>query len=124
MVRNLSIFYILMIGIKNSCKRFLSGFYIFFWRCKLEKYKFNLVKAYSLYSNAVIVKQDGSKICFLLSYYYSKNIKKNLRNAFSKYLDYVRMQEDCPDNFKDKPDVRFIYGNIKTIKEKIMEKGD
>ena len=79
----------------------------------MEKYKFELLPAYSKLNRVVILNQNGATISFLIPYYEKQNLKSNLKKAFCNYLDFVKIQEDCPENFKKKPVVKFIYGSKK-----------
>ena len=78
-----------------------------------EKYKFELLPAYSKYNSVVILNQNGASISFLIPYYEKQNLRSNLKKAFFNYLDYVKIQEDCPENFKCRPVVKFVYDSRK-----------
>lgn len=88
----------------------------------MNKYCFELVEAYSKLHKVVILNQAGSYISFMIPYYENCAVKRKLKQAFYKYLDYVRKQGDCPEIFYKNAEVKFVCANIKKINDVI--KGD
>jgi len=91
----------------------------------VDKYEFKLLPAYSKFNKVVIKNQEGATISFMIPYYERQKLKTNLKKAFCNYLDFVRIQEDCPEVFKKKAVVKFIYsseGELRKYYLKNMQK--
>ncbi|MCQ2591574.1 MAG: hypothetical protein MJ188_02220 [Treponema sp.] len=82
----------------------------------MEKYSFTLSPAYSTYKIVAVLQQDGASIRFVMQKRKDTRTKTKLRKAFLDYLDYVKKQEDCPENFKHQPEVEFVYVSREQIK--------
>lgn len=88
----------------------------------VEKYKFELLPAYSKYKSVAILNQNGATISFLIPYYEKQKLKRNLKKAFYNYLNFVKIQEDCPEDFKKEARVKFVYGSKDNLKNTYHKK--
>lgn len=83
----------------------------------MKSYDFKLTPAYCLYNGIAVVKQEGSRICFMAENPADQVLRNRLKKAFANYLDFVTRQEDCPQNFKSAPAVSFVGGNRNEIRK-------
>ena len=72
----------------------------------MRKYRFKLTPSYCFYKGIVIAKQKGSKIKFFVLEEKEKQ-KELMKNSFCGFVDYVRKQNDCPNEFFTNPESSF-----------------
>ena len=86
-----------------------------------NSYKFMLAGGYCLYKGVCVIKQRGSVITFLIEDLENQNLKENITHAFLNYVDYVKKQNNCPEYFKQLPEVYFKKGFRKQLKKIIAK---
>ena len=87
----------------------------------MSRFSFRLAPAYCLYNGVCIMNQNGPRITFLMENAENTMLKEHIRSAFLNYVEYVKMQKDCPSLFRTVPEVYFKKGCRKQLKEIIME---
>ena len=85
----------------------------------MRKYEFKLNPAYCLYNGIAVKNQQGAKICFLSEHPEDSLLRERVTKAFKHYLEYVKSQEDCPQDYKSKPLVQFVAGNRKELRRQV-----
>lgn len=69
--------------------------------------EFRLTPAYCIYNKIAVLEQKGSHITFLIENIDDIQLQKRVKNAFIEYLDEISKENDCPAEFKEKPDIVF-----------------
>lgn len=85
-----------------------------------NNYAFKLTPAFCLYNGVAVVKQNGSKINFLMDNDNSE-IKERMDRAFRLYLNNIKKMKDCPNDYFFTPEVRFTKGTRQQLKKCVSE---
>lgn len=86
----------------------------------LEVFNFKLTPAYCIYNGVAVVSQKGSEIEFMVEKR-DEQLQLRLRKAFFNYLKYIQRLENCPEYFRQIPEIRFTKGNRFQIKKLVSE---
>ena len=87
----------------------------------MNKYSFKLAPAYCLFNGSAILSQEGSRILFGLENINDEILQNRLRRAFVKHLDYVTSLRECPDEYRDSPDISFEACERSVIRSYVSE---
>lgn len=87
----------------------------------MRNYEFKLTPAYCLYNGIAVKNQQGSRICFLAEHPENALVRERVSKAFRHFLEYVNQQSDCPQEFKEKPYIKFVPGNHNELKMQVSQ---
>ena len=93
-------------------------------------FNFNLTPAYCLFNGIGIVKQNGSEILFLVENPDDLVLQSRIKRAFLNYLEGLLKMTDCPKEYKNEAEIKFIKGNREELRRcvsglyKVSEKSE
>ena len=87
----------------------------------MRNYEFKLTPAYCLYNGIAVMKQQGASICFIIENPGNELLKERISKAFHNYLGYVLKQQDCPEDYKNVPSIKFIKGNRTELRKYVSK---
>ena len=83
---------------------------------KKENYLFKLAPAYCLFNGAAVRNQNGAEISFLIENPEDEVLKGRLKRAFINHLEYIKGLENCPEIFRNLPEITFEAGKRSEIR--------